>query len=147
MFNLRSDITNLLIFTRMKRSVACVVLACYFLAGSVIFPLSDFSLMQDLPAMYRAYCEVRTGEPDVIDFVGDYLLHGKELFGNNADDLQPKNPGALQFQHQPTLSLFFINHVITMFTDIGQHVQPPSVYRLLSFTRGYRNEHFRPPIA
>ncbi|MGF7079111.1 hypothetical protein [Mucilaginibacter gilvus] len=131
----------------MKRSITTALLACYFLAGSVIFPLSDFSLMRDLPAMYRSYCEVKAGTPDICDFVGDYLLHGKELFGNNAHDAQPKNGGALQFQHQPTLSIFFVEHVFRLFTITSHPIINKPIYNILFYTSEYHHEHFRPPIA
>ncbi|MBC6113014.1 hypothetical protein ACFOG5_19140 [Pedobacter fastidiosus] len=131
----------------MKRTITALFLYCYFLAGSVIFPLSDFSLMRDLPAMYRSYCEIRVGKPDICDFVGDYLLHGKELFGNNAHDAKPKNGGTLQFQHQPTLSIFFVQHVFRLFTDIGRLLTNEPVYHDCDYSSEYYHQHFRPPIA
>ncbi|SEO65024.1 hypothetical protein SAMN05192574_110126 [Mucilaginibacter gossypiicola] len=131
----------------MKFSITGILLACYFLAGSMIFPLSDFSLMRDLPAMYRSYCEVRTGKPDVCDFVGDYLLHGKELFGNNPHDAKPRNENALQFQHQPTLSIFFFQHTVQLLGDTEQQLTSEPAYRTRYHTSEYRDQHFRPPIA
>ncbi|MGY4386439.1 hypothetical protein ACVWYN_003494 [Pedobacter sp. UYP24] len=135
------------IFALMKKMLISLFFACYFLAGSVIFPLSDFSLIRDLPVMYRSYCEVRAGQPDILDFVGDYLLHGKDLFGNNNNDASPKNPGALQFQHQPTLSIFFIHHVYQLFSNTVQPVTNQPIYHARYYTSEYHHEHFRPPIA
>jgi len=131
----------------MRVSITGILLACYFLAGSIIFPLSDFSLMQDLPAMYRSYCEVKAGEPDICDFVGDYLLHGKELFGNNANDAKPRNENALQFQHQATLSIFFLQHTILFLSDTGQQLANEPIYRPRYHSSEYRDQYFRPPIA
>lgn len=131
----------------MRVSITGILLACYFLAGSVIFPLSDFSLMQDLPAMYRSYCEVKAGKPDICDFIGDYLLHGKELFGNNAHDAKPRNENALQFQHQPTLSIFFFQHTIRLLSNTGLQLINEPTYRTRYHTSEFRAQHFRPPIA
>ena len=47
-----------------------------------MLPLGDFSLMKDIPGMYLEYQKVANHE-DAFDFIGDYLLHGKELLGHN----------------------------------------------------------------
>lgn len=103
--------------------------------------------MRDLPAMYRSYCEIKAGEPDVCDFVGDYLLHGKDLFGNNAHDAKPRNEGALQFQHQPALSIFFLQTTIQLFSDNGQFIGNQPSYRIRYHISEYHDQYFRPPIA
>ena len=133
-------------FAVMKRSIFGILLSSYFLAGSIIFPLSDFSLIRDLPSMYSTYTEIRSGRPDVFDFVGDYLLHGKEIFGNNAHDAQPKNPAALQFQHQPTLSIYFSKYISRHFVDLGKPLFEKRRYSSTHYNSEYHHEHFRPPI-
>ncbi|MGY3054144.1 hypothetical protein ACVWYG_002347 [Pedobacter sp. UYEF25] len=131
----------------MKMSMVGLLLSSYFLAGSIIFPLSDFSLIRDLPGMYRSYSEVRSGHPDIFDFVGDYLLHGKEIFGNNAHDAQPKNPSALQFQHQPTLSIYYSKYIPRHFSDLDTPLFQEPHYRITYYLSEYQCEHFRPPIV
>lgn len=131
----------------MCKSIAVIFLACYFLAGSVILPLSDFSLMKDLPGMYNAYCKVKSGTPDVIDFVGDYLLGGKDLFGHNTHDAPVKADGSIQFQHQANTSLFFTQHFYRLpFLQVKPVVIYP-VHRFLFYTSDYQSELFRPPLG
>ncbi|MET4083983.1 hypothetical protein ABIB40_003956 [Pedobacter sp. UYP30] len=131
----------------MKLSMVGLLLSSYFLAGSIIFPLSDFSLIRDVPGMYRSYSEVRSGHPDIFDFVGDYLLHGKEIFGNNAHDARPKNPGALQFQHQPTLSIYYSKDVWRLVFNLERPLFQEPHYRITYYLSEYHCEHFRPPIV
>ena len=55
--------------------------------------MGDFSLMTDLPGMYRTYEKFITAdEVGVIDFVGDYLLGGKSLLNHNHAD-KPESRG------------------------------------------------------
>jgi len=122
-------------------------LACLFLAGSTLLPLGDFSLMRDLPGMYQSYTKVVKEEPDVLDFIGDYLLHGKEIFGHNKHDATPQNESGLQFQHQA-------NSLTVVVSQLGfePHHLPISrkaypQQRDSICTSDYQNELFRPPLV
>ncbi|WP_187073419.1 hypothetical protein [Pedobacter fastidiosus] len=125
----------------------CIVFSLLFSGGQLIFPLSDFSLIRDLSAMYQSYCEIRVGKPDTCDFVGDYLLHGKELFGYNDHDSQPKNGSAIQFGHQPTFSIFFLQHFFRIFNEVGQPLTSEPVCHARYYAQEYHHQYFRPPIA
>ena len=119
----------------------------FFLTGSIILPLGDFSLMKDLPGMYKSYCKIKAGNPDVIDFIGDYLLGGKDLLGHNQHDAPVKNDGSLQFRHQASLSLFFVSHSyqVVLMTEL---IAKKYNNHLINFhNSGYPHESFRPPIA
>jgi len=66
--------------------------------------------MQDIPGMYRNYTRITTQEElGITDFIGDYLLHGKEIFGHNGHDKPENNGNRVQFQHQanPLNVVFF----------------------------------------
>lgn len=55
--------------------------------------------------MYSAYEKVvAPDEEGVFDFVGDYLLHGKELLGHNKQDRSSKS-GDFQFQHATAFTI------------------------------------------
>lgn len=131
----------------MARSIISLLLACFFLTGNVILPLGDFSLMRDLPGMYRDYCKVKKGKPDVVDFVGDYLLRGKDILGHNKNDLPVKQDGSLQFRHQPSISLYFTRPVCMCTFSPGPHLANHSPYGFLFYLSEYCNEHFRPPLV
>ena len=71
----------------MVKKTITVLMARFILTGGVVLPLGDFSLTRDLPEMYRSYSKITTPEElGVLDFIGDYLLHGKEMFGHNGHD-------------------------------------------------------------
>jgi hypothetical protein len=65
----------------MRKTSIAVLLACFFLMGSVIFPLCDFSMMKELPGMYHSYTKNAVEEADVVDFVDYYILNEKDFLG------------------------------------------------------------------
>jgi hypothetical protein len=130
-----------------KRGVCCI-LACLFLTGSVIFPLGDFSLMRDIPKMYQNYSKVTCEEElGIIDFVGDYLLYGKQIFGHNEHDKAPAKGDEVQFQHQasPPNVVFSKLHQILFIAPIS--IFPHPEFNPEFYTSDYRNKLFRPPLA
>ena len=131
----------------MIKSLTAILLACFFLTGSTLLPLGDFSLMKELPGMYRSYCQVKVGEPDVIDFAGDYLLGGKDLLGHNQNDTTPKSDGSLQFQHQANSFLIILLQVKTASSLLAEALSKPVASHPLLFTTEYQNKLFRPPLA
>lgn len=134
-------------FAAMIKSLTAILLACFFLTGSTLLPLGDFSLMKELPGMYRSYCQVKVGEPDVIDFAGDYLLGGKDLLGHNQNDTTPKSDGSLQFQHQANSFLIILLQVKTASSLLAEALSKPVASHPLLFTTEYQNKLFRPPLA
>ncbi|MGN6640864.1 MAG: hypothetical protein ACTHJ8_18280 [Mucilaginibacter sp.] len=130
----------------MERSVIAGILALFFVTGSSILPLGDFSLMNDLPSMYKAYCHVRVGEPDVLDFIGDYLMGGKDILGHNHED-RPVKSSPIHYQHQASMSLFYMLQLsdlpAKLQTDIIEHI----VQKQLFHTSDYQGKLLRPPLA
>jgi len=130
-----------------KRIVACF-LAGLFLTASVILPMGDFSLMRDIPGMYRNYTKITSPEEmGVIDFIGDYLLYGKQIFGHNERDKVPTKGNDVQFQHQASpLNVIFARLPVTSFNGSFSVSIHTSFYRPF-YTSGYREKLFRPPLA
>ena len=134
-------------FVPMFTRITATLLACLFLTGSTLLPLGDFSLLRDLPGMYKTYTTVVKEEPDVLDFIGDYLLHGKELFGHNKQDASPHNESGLQFQHQASS----LNVLVYRLGFEPHHL--PTVLKTYPLKRenihtsDYQNELFRPPLV
>lgn len=132
----------------MLKSITCYFLACLFLASSTLLPLGDFSLLRDIPQMYRNYSKITTtDEMGISDFIGDYLLHGKDIFGNNGHDKQQAGNNTVQFQHQANaLNIVLTAQALTAFkaTETQKnHILP----RHLFCTSDYHAELFRPPLA
>jgi len=122
-------------------------LAFYLLAGSMLLPLGDFSLINDLPVMYHSYTEVTAETPDVIDFIGDYLLSGKELLGHNKHDASPKADGSTQFQHQAISLLYYNGNGLRIENNAEAFIIKPTTKESTFIPVNYQSKSFRPPIA
>jgi hypothetical protein len=132
----------------MYRKIICYFLASLFLTGSVMLPLGDFSLMRDIPKMYQNYTKITSGEEmGVIDFIGDYLLYGKQIFGHNEHDKAPAKGLDVQFQHQASpLNVVVSQLPFTLFFNYFSILTHPS-FNQVFYTSDYRNTLFRPPLA
>jgi len=131
----------------MGKLIISTFLACYLLMGAMIFPLGDLSLMKDLPKMYRSYCEIKNGKPDIIDFIGDYVLGGKIILGHNKHDAPTKSDGSMQFQHQADYLFFFVSDI-----HAESYLPQPQIFKSIALhtpspTSDYQNNILKPPIA
>ena len=132
----------------MAKKLITGFMACWLLASSFILPLGDFSLIRDLPEMYLNYTKITIpDELGIIDFIGDYLLHGKELLGHNAKDKSENNSNTVQFLHQANPITFLISGQ-SVYQCI-QPVIPPAKHpaNLLLHTSDYRDQLLRPPLS
>ena len=132
----------------MMKRIITIGMASLILTGSLIFPLGDFSLTRDLAETYHNYSKITTPEElGVLDFVGDYLLHGKELFGHNSNDKSQHSGDNVQFQHQPvpTYVVFVPVPSCLVFTprDIIAHPQ----FREIPLSNRFKDKLFRPPLT
>jgi len=117
------------------------------LVGSTIFPLCDFSLMQDLPRMYHAYERVVSpDEKGVLDFVGDYLLGGKTLFDHNQHD-QPEKGDFMQFPHAAIFVALAHCHRIEPTAPVVTQIAASPIVHQPGNVSQYSSSLFRPPLA
>jgi len=110
--------------------------------------LGDFAMMKDLPRMYRNYTKITSSEEaGLVDFIGDYLLHGKDILGHNEHDKIPAKGNEVQFQHQASqLNVVLIKRLsLTVVTGELSITYP--LFNKQIKTSGYLNELFRPPLA
>lgn len=113
-----------------------------------MLPLGDVSLMRDIPDMYGNYSKITTPEElGIIDFIGDYLLHGKEIFGHNKNDRTQESSGHVQFQHQavPLNIMIPVQHIPMLAWQVFQKEYRPLMQPYLA--SGHLNELLRPPLA
>ena len=98
--------------------------------------------------MYNKYTSITSpDEIGMLDFVGDYLLHGKDLFGHNENDKTPLKGGDVQFQHQANpLNVVFLNTSNFKLFTVRYFVEYPNFKQQFK-TSGYNNELFRPPLG
>jgi len=127
--------------------VVCFVMGCMFLLSGFLLPLGDFSLMRDIPKMYHIYQKVvDKDESGIDDFIGDYLLHGKDLLDHNKHDKLPK--GGIHFQHQA--NFMFVVLLTQAVLALGHSALTVKDYFSLSLSphsSEHPKEHFRPPLA
>ncbi|WCT14307.1 hypothetical protein [Mucilaginibacter jinjuensis] len=104
--------------------------------------------MRDIPDMYRNYTRITTeDELGILDFVGDYLMHGKELFGNNQNDKPQNSSNSVQFQHQANPILAEIQLTVFGFSPLPIKEKVRAMPYKHRATTDYQNECFRPPLA
>ncbi|MBE7178126.1 MAG: hypothetical protein INR69_17115 [Mucilaginibacter polytrichastri] len=126
----------------------CYLLVAWVFLGSTLLPLGDYSLLQDLPGMYRVYQQIdEPGDISLADFVVDYLLNGEELFEHYENAQKGFDPTPVQFQHQAELTAIAFFH--TEFLPVKQaHVHVPQNGSYAPFaTSDYQDEILRPPMA
>lgn len=136
------------VYSAMINKLVTYFLSFLFLTGSILLPLGDFSLMQDIPSMYQNYAHITTQEElGITDFIGDYLLHGKEIFGHNEHDKSENSGNRVQFQHQASpLNVVFFKSCFCVINLPGNWIKH-LIYRKRSATYEFHDELFRPPLA
>ena len=98
--------------------------------------------------MYQNYSKITCEEElGIVDFVGDYLLYGKQIFGHNEHDKSPVKGNEVQFQHQassPNVVVVKLHRILFIApVSILSHPE----FNLEFYTSDYRNKLFRPPLA
>lgn len=134
-------------FYLMIKSTIALFLAFYFLVGSTILPLGDFSLMGDLSGMYKSYCQITAEKPDIFDFIGDYVMGGKYIFGHNKHDAPLKSDGSSQYQHQATSFLYYNVSRYQIHQTQEILIAKPIEKDDLLFSFNYTSKSLRPPIV
>ena len=132
----------------MVKRMITLWMACFFLAGSIFLPLGDFSLLRDIPAMYGNYSKIASpDELGVLDFIGDYMLQGKDLFGHNVHDKAQTPSNNVQFQHQANpLSIVFqtIPFNVLFVPELKNNYKP---YNSITIPAEYPKTLYRPPLT
>lgn len=132
----------------MLNTLTRVFLAFLFLTSSIILPMGDFYLMQDLPSMYQNYTHLTTAEDaGVIDFIGDYLLGGKEIFDHNKRDKVDPSAGGVNFQHQANPLPVLFTTTLVLLTPVKELRYKLSIPDIKSILPAFSSTVFRPPIG
>jgi len=79
-------------------SILCFV---YYLLGSMILPIGDFSAIGDIPDMFRHCKDTEDKDLTAFDFLTDHLINIDGLFDghDHHDQQKPHKPFHCQFQH------------------------------------------------
>lgn len=131
----------------MAKKALAYFISFYFLLGSIVLPLGDFLLIRDLPQMYRAYEKLADpNERGVADFIGDYLLGGKAIFGHNKNDSPENGQSNVQFRHAAGFCSIVSVHSQTITTIVADAViTHPNVFTPVNPSE-FHNELLRPPL-
>lgn len=131
----------------MAKKALAYFISFYFLLGSIVLPLGDFSLIRDLPQMYRAYEKLADPkELGIADFIGDYLMGGKAIFGHNKNDAQETGKSNVQFQHAASFCSIVSLHAQTITTIVADAVITHSDISIPVNTSEFHSELLRPPL-
>lgn len=132
----------------MVAKISAYLIACYFLLGSMLLPLGDFSLMKDLPQMYHTYTQLASPEEQgILDFVGDYLLNGKALLGHNKHDAPETSKQNVQYQHVASFCSIVEVPVILHAVHVAEHFTEHKRSIIFAGTSDFHPELFRPPLT
>lgn len=131
----------------MIKRIAAFWMIGQLLFGSMVLPLGDFSMIKELPRMYQAYEKVvAPDEKGIFDFVGDYLLNGKDLLDHNRND-QPTKQGAVQFQGVPSFAIIVQPSLAITAPLLLGFGAKPLVHHVPGALSYYHPSLFRPPLA
>jgi hypothetical protein len=132
--------------TTLKKTVNIFLLAFYSF-GTFCLPLGDFSVLQDIPEMYR-HCKA-TEDKDMtpLDFITDHLVNIDGLFDKHdkGDEQKPHTP--IQFRHSQIQTTFLVNQFEFSVSKPMPSKNKLPVYSEVFYFSGYISKIFRPPIV
>ncbi|MBS1586094.1 MAG: hypothetical protein JSS82_11190 [Bacteroidetes bacterium] len=122
-----------------------------YLVGTLLFPMGDFSAMQDLSKMYEQ-CKAEDPDIDAADFVFEHLLNLESVLDHfDKDDATEKN----ERPHQPFQT--HATHIVIVISKPIQliHKQPfflieeikHNLHQDRQVPNAYLSEVFHPPIV
>jgi hypothetical protein len=130
----------------LKKAVNIFLLAFYSF-GTFCLPLGDFSVLQDIPEMYR-HCKA-TEDKDMtpLDFITDHLVNIDGIFDkhDSGDEQKPHEPQQKEHQGQPIV--FFVTHFAFAIKQIIPFQVNPAIPSDTFIPSDYISKTFRPPIA
>lgn len=129
----------------MKKAVN-ILLLFFYAFGSLFLPMGDFSLINDMPEMYRHCKATEDKDMKALDFISDHILNLDGLFDKHdkGDEQKPHNP--LPHNHNLQTTGFFLAYfpfAFTYFQITDVNLLRP--YKLF-YSTDYITKIFRPPI-
>ncbi len=130
----------------MKKAVNIFLLVFYSF-GTFCLPLGDFSMLNDLPEMYR-HCKA-TEDKDMtpLDFITDHLVNIDGLFDKHesGDEQKPHTP--IQNHHHGQTTISFIAYFAFSITQFHHTEMKPLIPSVNFLPSDYITKIFRPPIV
>jgi len=129
----------------MKKIIGIIVLM-YYSIGALILPLSDFSIIPDLPEMYSHCKTSEDKDMTMIDFITDHLVNIDGLFDKHdcGDEQKQHKP----FEHKVNIASNFIAIIYTSEISIPQKIIDNNI---VTYNQIYQYDFvesfLRPPIS
>lgn len=134
-------------FCQLMQRVFIFLMIGQMLLGSMLLPMCDFSALTQLPKMYQAYEKVVSpDEKGVLDFIGDYLLCGKDLLSHNKHD-QPTKQGAFQFQCTAVFAMMVHQTINASHPELLPISPVHNVIQVSYSLSDYHSSLLRPPLV
>lgn len=130
----------------MKKIINIIIIAFYTL-GSLLLPLGDFSVLNDIPQMYQHCKATEDKDMSPFDFITDHLINIDCLFDkhDNGDNQKPHAP--FQFKHQQIVNYFLSNESIIIINKSIIQSKLKPVYLENIYCSNFLSCIFHPPIA
>ncbi len=124
-----------------------ILFSSYFLLGFLLLQQSDFSMLQDLPAMYQHCKAIEDTDLTPLDFITDHLLNLDCLFDqhDNGDPQKPHIPP--QLNHQSYQNVFLLKEIFIQSKTPVKLSQNKHSYFDIFVAQNYIGSIFRPPIC
>ena len=121
-----------------------IILLSYHLFGTMCLPMSDFSVIADLPKMYQHCKATEDADLDIFDFVTDHLMDFDTVFDIHEQGEKPHQSNAVSHSIQQ------VNFVAPFFSficseiKITENILPVFISNFIS--TDFLASVFRPPI-
>ncbi len=109
--------------------------------------MGNFSVLKDLPEMYRHCKETEDKDMTPLDFITDHLINIDGLFDKHehGDEQKPHQPTPTQYQGQTiVIAIICFSFSLEPFSPVKARPSTPSISYILS---DYISGIFHPPIA
>ena len=126
-----------------------ILFLIYYSFGALCLPMSNFSVLPDLPEMYH-HCKVYE-DPDMnfFDFITDHVLNIDGIFDKhgNGDEQKPHSP--IQNKHNVQVYLYQNTCPYSIKTTVSCFFETrKTIFETHNLTiSNYISEVFRPPIV
>lgn len=129
----------------LKKAVHIFLLA-FYLFGTFLLPMGDFSSLTDLPSMYR-HCKA-TEDKDLtpIDFITDHFVNIDGLFDKHDGDDHQKPHERRHIGEYNTQTVLFITTVLSFLSQVAAVESPLQVQPVRFSSSDYTFRIFHPPI-
>lgn len=132
------------------RNLFYILLFLYYSIGTFFLPMSNFSILSNLPKMYEHCKETEDKDMTVIDFITDHLLNIDSVFDKheNGDQQKPHKNIDLNIHH--TICQIFQEIKTFDFKNpksfVTNHIKTFN-YENSNYSYNYIYSIFRPPIV